>query len=132
MQKKYSETPRFISADLDGWPRSDANYILITEIILMTLFLTLNASDTLLQERNYGHYAVHPTGNFWLSQWVQPMLSGLSDHQLLLLERGCWWMHITGIFVFLNYLLIPNTCTSCLHFRMLIMHAYGQKGECAI
>ena len=29
---------RFISKDLDGWPRSDANYILITEIVLMTLF----------------------------------------------------------------------------------------------
>src|SRR5580765_2900954 len=75
---------RFISADLNGWPRSDANYILITEIILMALFLTLNASDTLLQERSYSHYAMHPTGNFWLSQSLQPMLNGLSDHQLLL------------------------------------------------
>lgn len=35
---------RFISHDLDGWPRSDANYILITEIILMLLFLTMNAA----------------------------------------------------------------------------------------
>src|SRR5450432_2144626 len=26
---------RFVSHDLDGWPRSDANYILNTEIILM-------------------------------------------------------------------------------------------------
>src|SRR3954465_14752563 len=58
---------RFISRDLDGWPRSDANYILITEIILMGLFLTLNASDTLLQERNYSHYAIEPTGNFIIS-----------------------------------------------------------------
>ena len=45
---------RFISHDLDGWPRSDANYILITEIILMSLFLTMNAADTLLQSRGYG------------------------------------------------------------------------------
>ena len=49
---------RFISHDLDGWPRSDANYILITEIALMTLFLTMNASDTLLQQRGYGAYAL--------------------------------------------------------------------------
>ena len=48
---------RFISKDLDGWPRSDANYILVTEIALMTLFLTLNASDTLLQTRGVEHYA---------------------------------------------------------------------------
>src|SRR5436190_9855341 len=54
---------RFISHDLDGWPRSDANYILITEIILMAFFLTLNASDTLLQQRAYGNYAGHSTGN---------------------------------------------------------------------
>jgi ferredoxin len=95
---------RFMSHDLDGWPRSDANYILITEIILMLLFLTLNASDTLLQERNYMHYAVHPTGNFMASQWLHPLINNLSDHQLVILERTCWWLHITGIFVFLNYL----------------------------
>src|ERR1700694_3055787 len=47
---------RFISHDLDGWPRSDANYILLTEIGLMTLFLTMNTADTLLQARGYGHY----------------------------------------------------------------------------
>ena len=40
---------RFTSKDLNGWPRSDANLILITEIILMSLFLFMNASDTLLQ-----------------------------------------------------------------------------------
>ncbi|HMI64043.1 MAG TPA: hypothetical protein VK518_24165, partial [Puia sp.] len=45
---------RFLSHDLDGWPRSDANYILLTEILLMTLFLTMNAADTLLQSRGYG------------------------------------------------------------------------------
>src|SRR5215210_3805045 len=48
---------RFISRDLNGWPRSDANIILIVEISLMTLFLTMNATDTILQERQYGHYA---------------------------------------------------------------------------
>ncbi|HXB93062.1 MAG TPA: hypothetical protein VNU72_12260, partial [Puia sp.] len=48
---------RFISHDLDGWPRSDANYILLTEILLMALFLTMNAADTVLRSRGYGHYA---------------------------------------------------------------------------
>ena len=54
---------RFISHDLDGWPRSDANYILITEIILMTLFLTMNASDALLTEAITG-ICFKQTGNF--------------------------------------------------------------------
>src|SRR5579871_4982625 len=95
---------RFISHDLDGWPRSDANYILISEIILMTLFLTMNASDTLLQSRGYGHFADHQTGNFLFSQLLHPLLNSLSDHQLVILERSCWWLHILGIFAFLNYL----------------------------
>src|SRR5687768_1027895 len=69
---------RFIHRDLDGWPRSDANYILITEIVLMSLFLILNASDTLLQARGAEHYAANPTGNFILSQYLHPVLNGIS------------------------------------------------------
>ncbi|MCY7311046.1 MAG: (Fe-S)-binding protein [Chitinophagaceae bacterium] len=95
---------RFVSKDLDGWPRSDANYILIIEVVLMSLFLFLNASDTLLQVRGVEHYAAHPTGNFILSQYLHPVLNGLGNDGLQILERGCWWLHIVGIFAFLNYL----------------------------
>jgi len=95
---------RFISHDLDGWPRSDANYILITEIVLMTLFLTMNSADTVLQARGYSHYAEHPTGNFIFSQFLHPLLNGLSNESLVAVERTCWWLHIMGIFAFLNYL----------------------------
>jgi heterodisulfide reductase subunit C len=111
---------RFISHDLDGWPRSDANYILITEIILMALFLTLNGSDTLLQQRQYGHFAIHPTGNFLVSQWIHPVLNGLSTPQLLILERVCWWLHIAGIFAFLNYL----PYSKHLHILLAFPNAY--------
>ena len=95
---------RFISRDLDGWPRSDANYILVTEIVLMSLFLFLNASDTVLQDRGVAKYAAHPTGDFAVSAWLKPLLSGMSDGGLIALERTCWWLHILGIFAFLNYL----------------------------
>ena len=95
---------RFVSKDLDGWPRSDANYILITEIVLMSLFLFLNASDTLLQARGAEHYAAHPTGNFVISQYLHPIINGMSVDSLVILERTCWWLHIVGIFAFLNYL----------------------------
>jgi len=111
---------RFISHDLDGWPRSDANYILITEIVLMSLFLTLNASDTLLQERNFGDYANHPTGNFIVSQWLHPLLNPLSNDQLQVLERVCWWLHIAGIFAFLNYL----PYSKHLHILLAFPNAY--------
>src|SRR6186997_2279211 len=64
IRRNIIKLKRFISHDLDGWPRSDANYILITEIVLMSLFLFLNASDTLLQSKGVEHYAANPTGNF--------------------------------------------------------------------
>lgn len=104
IRRNILKLKRFISRDLDGWPRSDANYILITEIVLMALFLTLNASDTLLQTRGIEHYAAHPTGAFIFSQYLHPLLSGMSNDGLMMAERACWWLHIVGIFAFLNYL----------------------------
>src|SRR5688500_10617691 len=104
IRRNLLKLKRFISKDLDGWPRSDANYILITEIVLMALFLTLNASDTLLQTRGLEHYAAHPTGNFIFSQYLHPLLNGAGNESLMLIERSCWWLHIVGIFAFLNYL----------------------------
>lgn len=95
---------RFRSADLDGWPRRDANIILLAEIVLMFLFLTMNACDTLLQARGVGHYAAHPTGDFVVSSVLHPLLAGLSDVTLTAVERICWWLHIAGILAFLNYL----------------------------
>jgi len=116
---------RFISHDLDGWPRSDANYILLTEIILMTLFLTMNAADTLLQARGYGHYASHITGDFAFSRWLHPLLNGMSDGSLVVLERTCWWLHILGILAFLNYLPISKH----LHILLAFPNAYYARLE---
>ena len=95
---------RLRSKELNGWPRSDANYILITEIILMSLFLTMNAADTTLQARGYGEYGLSKTGSFLVSSFLQPLFKNTSSESLMVIERVCWWLHITGIFVFLNYL----------------------------
>lgn len=104
IRRNIIKLKRFTSNDLAGWPISDANYILITEVVLMSLFLFLNASDTLLQLRGVEHYAAHPTGNFIISQHLQPIINGISNSGLEMMERGCWWLHIVGIFAFLNYL----------------------------
>ena len=93
---------RFVGQDLNGWPRSDANYILITEIILMTLFLCMNSVDRALQLTGNEHY--HITGDFVLSGLIAPLFSNLPAGTLVVLERSCWWLHIIGIFAFLNYL----------------------------
>jgi heterodisulfide reductase subunit C len=88
--------------ELNGWPRSDANYILIFEIVLMSLFLIMNSADRTLQLRSYEHY--HNVGPFWISSNIAPLFQNLSDQTLISMERGAWWLHIAGVFVFLNYL----------------------------
>jgi heterodisulfide reductase subunit C len=93
---------RFMSNDLNGWPRTDANYILITEIILMSLFLLMNAADLSLQSLGDEHYRA--TEPFIISSLIAPLLNDWSASSLVLLERTAWWLHILGIFAFLNYL----------------------------
>ena len=88
--------------ELNGWPRSDANYILIFEIVLMTLFLTMNTADRNLQLRGHEHY--HDVGQFWISGLVYPLFQDMQTSSLVMMERTAWWLHIAGIFVFLNYL----------------------------
>lgn len=88
--------------ELNGWPRSDANYILCFEIILMTLFLTMNASDKALQLKEHGQALF--TGGFFISGFITPFFEHFNVHTLSIIERSCWWLHIAGIFIFLNYL----------------------------
>ncbi|MGZ8516438.1 MAG: 4Fe-4S dicluster domain-containing protein [Chitinophagaceae bacterium] len=123
IRRNILKLKRFISKDLDGWPRSDANYILITEIVLMALFLTLNAGDTLLQTRGLEHYAAYPTGNFIFSQYLHPSLNGASNETLMAIERSCWWLHIIGIYAFLNYL----PYSKHLHIILAFPNAYFAK-----
>ncbi|HMT96901.1 MAG TPA: (Fe-S)-binding protein, partial [Ferruginibacter sp.] len=109
---------RFISKDLDGWPRSDANYILFTEIILMSLFLTMNATDRSLQLQGAAHYL--DTGSFIVSGKLVPLFQHLSQGTLIGIERTCWWLHIIGIFAFLNYL----PYSKHLHILLAFPNAY--------
>ncbi len=125
VRRNILKLKRFINKDLDGWPRSDANYILITEIVLMILFLSLNASETLLQTRGVEHYAAYPTGNFIFSQYFHPFLDGMSSDGLLIVERACWWLHIIGIYAFLNYL----PYSKHLHIILAFPNTYYAKLE---
>jgi len=118
VRRNIIKLKRFISKDLDGWPRSDANYILITEIVLMSLFLFMNSTDRALQLQGAEHY--HDTGNFIFSGIIAPSLTGLSQSTLIAIERSCWWLHIIGIFAFLNYL----PYSKHLHILLAFPNAY--------
>jgi heterodisulfide reductase subunit C len=102
IRRNIVKVKRLNMQELNGWPRSDANYILIFEIVLMTLFLTMNAADRNLQVRGEEHYA--DVGSFWISGIIAPLFQNLSTGALVAVERAAWWLHIAGIFVFLNYL----------------------------
>jgi heterodisulfide reductase subunit C len=104
LRRNVVKVRRLNMKELAGWPQSDANFILIFEIVLMTLFLTMNAADKSLQLRNYGHYGEVQTGDFWVSGMVTPLFQNLSTPVLVGIERTAWWLHIAGIYVFLNYL----------------------------
>jgi ferredoxin len=123
IRRNIIKLKRFISSDLDGWPRSDANYILLTEILLMGLFLTMNAADQSLQSRGKEHYL--QTGGFFFSGLLAPTFNGMSDKGLLILERTCWWLHITGIYAFLNYL----PYSKHLHIILAFPNAYYARLE---
>ncbi|MGZ5246354.1 MAG: 4Fe-4S dicluster domain-containing protein [Flavitalea sp.] len=124
-RRNVQKLRRFISKDLNGWPRSDANYILITEIVLMSLFLIMNATDGLLQQRNYGTYGEHAVGSFYFSGLIQPLFAGMSDSTLVAIERTAWWLHITGILAFLNYL----PYSKHLHIILAFPNAYYARLE---
>lgn len=116
---------RLRSRELNGWPRTDANYILIAEIVLMCLLLTMNATDTLLQQRGYGDYANFMTGNFVVSSTLHPIFRGLPSETLVVIERVAWWFHIVGIFAFLNYL----PYSKHLHIILAFPNAYYSRLE---
>ncbi len=121
---------RFRSPEMKGWPKNDANIILIVEVVLMFAFLSMNAADAIAQSRiaqgmwdNTHHYIA--AGSFPVSQWLVPLYAGLSDAGIVAVERGAWWFHIVGILAFLIYvpyskhfhifLAFPNTWYSNLN-----------------
>jgi heterodisulfide reductase subunit C len=101
-RRNIQRIKRFWNPEMKGWPRNDANFILYFEMILMTLFLIMNASDKQLQILGAEHYT--QAGSFPISSYLLPFIDGLTETTLIIIERGSWWLHILGILLFLNYL----------------------------
>lgn len=100
VRRNIGRLKRFWSKEMTAWPRTDANIILITEILLMSAFLILDASGTVYSR----HFASGGLSDgFPVSNLLTPMLKGISLPGLLLINRFCWWFHIIGILAFLNY-----------------------------
>jgi heterodisulfide reductase subunit C len=102
IRRNLMKISRFISNDLSGWPKSDGNYILYIELVLMFLFLNMNATDQVLQNANYLNYGSY--GSFPISSFISPIYENLDIDYVVFVERTLWWLHIIGILFFLNYL----------------------------
>tara|TARA_B110000003_G_scaffold25735_1_gene24448 strand:- start:15454 stop:16770 length:1317 start_codon:yes stop_codon:yes gene_type:complete len=105
-RRNFMSIKRFLSPEMKGWPKSDANIILVFEVLLMFAFLLMNASDSLLYQLNDPHYTVAFSNP--ISQFLIPLIEGNSISSLILIERASWWFHILGIFAFLNYLVVSK------------------------
>lgn len=108
---------RLSMPELNGWPRLDANIILITEVTLMFAILFMNASDQLLQQVS-PHYA--PTGRLFFSSILMPSIDNLTASQLTIVERVAWWFHILGILGFAVYI----TYSKHLHIALAFPNTY--------
>ncbi|WP_269222684.1 (Fe-S)-binding protein [Flavobacterium sp. IMCC34518] len=104
IRRNIIKLKRFISSDLIGSPKNDANYILYFEVVLMTLFLLMNATDLHLQNIPGGFSHFIKAGSFPVSQFIAPVFNGMTNELVMLLNEGFWWLHIVGILIFMNYL----------------------------
>ncbi|MFV8343838.1 4Fe-4S dicluster domain-containing protein [Flavobacterium sp. XS2P39] len=104
IRRNIIKLKRFSNSDLKGSPEKDANYILYFEVVLMTLFLLMNASDLHLQNIPGGFSHFIKAGSFPISQFIEPWFNGMSNELVMLLTEIFWWLHISGILIFMNYL----------------------------
>ena len=122
---------RFLGRELKGWPKNDANYILYFEMVLMALFLTMNAADYQLQLNEVRPYYNEAgiMGSFPVSQFLLPIFEGMSSSTLIIIERAAWWLHILGILFFLNYLYYSKHLHILLAFPNVYFSKLKPKGE---
>ncbi|WP_439152925.1 4Fe-4S dicluster domain-containing protein [Winogradskyella sp.] len=120
LRRNVIKLKRFLSAEMKGWPKNDGNIILYFEVVLMCLFLVMNATDTPFQEMGAGNV---------VSQFIAPWFDGMSEATLHTIERTAWWLHILGILVFLNYLYFSKHLHILLAFPNTYFGRVHPKGQ---
>ena len=118
---------RFLSPEMKGWPKQDGNIILYFEVVLMGLFLIMNSSDYALQQMGAAHYI--QAGSYPVSSLFAGVFDAMSQSSLIVIERTAWWLHITGILIFLNYLYFSKHLHILLAFPNVYFGAVTPKGQ---
>ncbi|MDO4880390.1 MAG: (Fe-S)-binding protein [Capnocytophaga sp.] len=126
IRRNLIQLQRFQKKELNGKPKNDANIILYAEFIMMSLFLLMNAADFKLQTLGVHSYPI--AGSFPISQYLSPILPN-NIFTLIGIERISWWLHITGIFIFMNYLFYSKHLHILLAFPYTYYSNVQPKGE---
>jgi heterodisulfide reductase subunit C len=126
-RRNVQKIKRFWAREMTTWPKNDANFILYFEMILMILFITMNAADLQLQNLGAEHYT--KAGSFPVSSLIIPLFEGLSEGTLIIIERSAWWLHIIGILIFLNYLYFSKHLHILLAFPNVYFGKIAPKGK---
>ena len=120
LRRNVSNIKRFLSKEMNGWPKKDGNNILYFEMVLMTLFLVMNATDVPFQQAGIGNP---------ISQFFVPFFNSFSEASIHLIERSAWWVHILGVLVFLNYLFYSKHLHILLAFPNTYFANLNPKGQ---
>ena len=120
IRRNLIKVKRFFEDSMKGWPKLDADLILYFEIILMSLFLLMNATDVNFQNMNNGNI---------ISGFIYPLFENYSAESLHVMERVFWWMHIIGILFFLNYLYFSKHLHILLAFPNTFYASLENKGK---
>ena len=120
LRRNIVQIKRFMSKEMKGWPKSDGNLILYFEIVLMSLFILMNATDHSFQEAGFGNP---------ISKFIAPWFSEYSLETLSSIEHIAWWAHIIGILIFLNYLYYSKHLHILLAFPNTFFANLQPKGQ---
>lgn len=97
IRRNFYGVKRLNMKELFGWPKNDANWILIIEFALMLAFFTMNGADYFTDTQKF-------SSNFPISKHLFPFFENLGESTLHLIEKSAWWFHFIGILFFMNYL----------------------------
>jgi ferredoxin len=131
-RRNILKVPRLVKNELNGWPKLDANLILISEIVLICFIFMMNGADEVLYSMGASHARNLGDGSLGLSisSHLGPLLfGGMSEHSLHIIERIGWWGHIVMVLGFLNYLPYSKHFHILLAFPNVFYSNLNPKGQ---
>jgi heterodisulfide reductase subunit C len=127
-RRNLLKVPRLVKSELNGWPKLDANIILIGELLLVTGIFTMNGADSLLQTIDPSHYP--DTGKLAISSWFGPAIfGGMEPESLMHTERIGWWLHFMVVLGFITYLPFSKHLHIFLAFPNVYFSKLTPRGE---